>query len=172
MSYCIIQCKFACALHCTDLVRRWRTQSSLNILCEIFSFAVRLVGGKNSREGRVEVYYRGQWGTICDDLWTVESATVTCRMLGFPGAISATRQAKFGEGSGEIWLDNVKCQGKEKTIYQCQHNKLGVHNCDHSEDAGVVCQTGFRSLFRTNVLTRYPVGTDQNESNRVTGQLP
>ena len=102
---------------------------------------VRLVNGLNDASGRVEIYYNNEWGTICDDFWTLNEAEVVCRSLGFPGAIRATVQGEFGEGSGHIWLDNVQCTtGNEYFIDLCEHPDFGENNCAHYEDAGVVCQ--------------------------------
>ena len=99
-------------------------------------------GGINS--GRVEVYHNGQWGTVCDDLWDTNDANVVCRQLGFPNASSAPHGAAYGQGSDPIWMDNVNCQGGEVSLFTCTHNGLGVHNCDHGEDASVVCNDVIR----------------------------
>ncbi|NWR27501.1 MARCO protein, partial [Tachuris rubrigastra] len=95
---------------------------------------IRLVGG--SRRGRVEVFYQGTWGTICDDHWTLKEAAVVCRMLGFSHAVSAFTA---GGGTGTIWLDEVKCREGEISIFSCAKNSWGSHNCNHNEDAGVEC---------------------------------
>lgn len=106
-----------------------------------FSFAasIQLVGGSNACSGRVEVFYKGQWGTVCDDDWSIEDAKVVCRQLGCGQELSAPTSAHFGRGDGPIWLDNMECTGDELALTQCNHPPFGVNNCGHGEDASVIC---------------------------------
>ena len=54
------------------------------------------------------------------------------------GAISYSN-SRFGNGMGPILLDNLYCRGNESTLLGCTHPGLGVHNCNHAQDAGVAC---------------------------------
>ena len=101
---------------------------------------IRLVGGSSYNEGRVEVNYNGEWGTVCDDGWDDTDAGVVCRQLGFGSSGTAIGSAGFGRGSGMILLDNILCTGNESTLASCGH--LGVNftrSCSHTEVAGVSC---------------------------------
>ena len=101
---------------------------------------IRLVGGNSYNEGRVEVNYNGEWGTICDDGWDDTDAGVVCRQLGFGSSGTAIGSAGFGQGSGSILLDGVVCNGSELTLTSCSHLGINVtRSCRHAEDAGVRC---------------------------------
>uniref|UniRef100_A0A3B4AWE5 Neurotrypsin n=1 Tax=Periophthalmus magnuspinnatus TaxID=409849 RepID=A0A3B4AWE5_9GOBI len=100
---------------------------------------LRLVGGEEDFEGRVEVFYGGRWGSICDDQWDDRDAEVVCRQLGFSGVAKAWSWAHFGQGTGPILLDAVRCTGNELFLGQCRRGDWEQHNCDHMEDAGVSC---------------------------------
>ena len=57
-----------------------------------------------------------------------------------PGIDAQARSfAAFGQETGPIYLDDVACTGNEVRLIDCPHGGIGVHNCGHSEDAGVVC---------------------------------
>ncbi|XP_048468350.1 scavenger receptor cysteine-rich domain-containing group B protein [Rhincodon typus] len=100
---------------------------------------IRLVNGRHRCEGRLEIYLMAQWGTVCDDAWDLRAAKVVCRQLGCGRALAAKAWAYFGQGVGIIHLDNVKCKGNESLLSQCSHIDWDVHNCDHTEDASVMC---------------------------------
>ena len=90
-------------------------------------------------EGRVEIFYNGEWGTVCHDLWDLRDAIVVCRQLGYTTAVRRSISAEFGQGTGRIWRDNVGCRGTETMLSSCSASSWGRHNCHHRQDAGVVC---------------------------------
>ena len=104
------------------------------------STAIQLRGpSSRNGSGRVEVFYKGRWGTICDDGWDINDARVVCRELGYKGVARALQGSNVPDGIGQIWLNNVACIGNEKTLSHCIYSGWGNHDCSHEQDAGVEC---------------------------------
>ena len=122
-----------------------------------YTGVVRLAGGSTSYEGRVEVYHNGEWGTVCDDGWDLNDAQVVCRQLGYDLTVNARSNAYYGQGSGQIWLNNVTCLGNESTIEDCSHDGWGIHDCSHSKDAGVECAASNGNLAMYRVQSNLPM---------------
>ena len=84
---------------------------------------------------------QGSWCCCCGWYlfrWEDKDATVVCQQLGYSSG-EAVSMAHFGRGIGPILLDNVECNGDETRIADCSHNVWGESDCDHREDAGVIC---------------------------------
>ena len=89
----------------------------------------------------MEVFYEDQWGTVCNDHWDMNDAKVVCGQLGYNYTVRVILEGNVPLGSGQIWLDNVNCTGSEQNLSSCVHNGWGIHDCDHDDDAGVVCSS-------------------------------
>ena len=95
----------------------------------------------------MEVYHSGEWGTVCGDGWDLNNAQVVCNEAGIGNAIAVRYNAFYGDGNGQIWLNNLHCVGTELSIQNCSHSGWGINNCSHSQDVGVKCVSGkFLSL--------------------------
>ena len=104
--------------------------------------AVRLVNNRDGVSvcGRVEIFHDRQWGTVCDDRWNTAGGNVVCKQLGYLRAERIFYTAHYGRGTGPIWMDSVQCGDGDNSLADCDHRGWGVHDCSHSEDAGVCCE--------------------------------
>ncbi len=137
---------------------------------------IRLVGGSNSTEGRVEICFSDEWGTVCDQMWDMIDSSVVCRQLGLAtigkwkikfsyiilftcksnslGAQALTGSS-FGEGTGRIWLANVQCTGNERELSNCSASSGDVNSCTHAQDVGVRCPRGTVLLWLKSELQNH-----------------
>lgn len=119
----------------------------------------------DGHEGRVEICFKGRWGTVCHNSWDYHDAEVVCRQLGFGsigkpfsgdehsqmltshpyvGAVAFTG-SHYGPGKGPVYLSNVRCTGSESNITKCSRSLFGdvPSACTaHFADASVLCPTG------------------------------
>ena len=124
----------------------------------LVSCAPRLVGqkrrirlkGSNSTElqGRLEVFVKGSWSTVCGNTFDFREATVACRQLGLGSALKAVKNtAKFGRGTGSVWSNELNCTGREQSLFDCP---IGAESrCFHDRDVGVVCQGPIPKTLQT-----------------------
>ncbi|CAO2606529.1 Scavenger receptor cysteine-rich type 1 protein M130 [Lemmus lemmus] len=118
-----------------------RHKEDAGVICSV-SDKIRLQGGHTKCSGRVEIWHKGSWGTVCDDSWDFNDAKVVCRELGCGQAVKALKEAAFGPGTGPIWLNEVKCRGNESSLWDCPARPWSHSDCGHKEDASVLCLPG------------------------------
>lgn len=130
------------------------SRTKLKMLTKNEDILVRLVGGRNLFEGRVEVKVgKQEWGLICGDGWSLLEATVVCRQLGKGYAQAAIQSSFFGGHHQDIILSGLKCTGREANITECVHSMAGRVFCPGREEniAGLICATELPDLVPDEV---------------------
>ncbi|GIL73199.1 hypothetical protein Vretimale_4641 [Volvox reticuliferus] len=107
------------------------------VMCGVEDGALRLANGTEVA-GRLEVLHNGGWGTVCSDNFTDVEASVACRQLGFTGGWVAPA-ASYSPGRGNVWMDSVKCRGKEARLTDCSFDGWAWTDCTHEDDVAVQC---------------------------------
>ena len=108
--------------------------------------AVRLVGGPTTKEGRLQVNINGEWGSVCDFGWTIESAAIACHQMGLvlnPEDWRLERnEVPAADESEQILMSNVRCQELDTDIRKCKMAEgFGdlVNSCSHEYNVGLRC---------------------------------
>ena len=133
--------------------------------------------------GRLEIFLNDQWGTVCDNGFHSDDATVACRQLGFEGyvlystegirslgyvsklkncyaimKINYFQYCSYTPASIDVptWLDNLDCTPNDASIESCSHQGIGVHSChlDHTEDIALVCY-GSKYFAHNIIMQKY-----------------
>ncbi|XP_064607694.1 scavenger receptor cysteine-rich type 1 protein M130-like [Liolophura sinensis] len=119
----------------------------VGVLCAAASeLKFRLINGSSLAIGRLEVFNKGRWGTVCNKGgFGREAASVVCKSLGYEYKNArAVPNTHFGTGSGVIWMANVSCEGSESSLMDCSKHFDGkpiTMTCSHSDDVAVSCES-------------------------------
>ncbi|XP_037993946.1 LOW QUALITY PROTEIN: antigen WC1.1-like [Motacilla alba alba] len=125
-----------------DFIPDWMTTApagtphGTNIVCS-GSLQVRLVGSSGRCAGRVEVYSRGTWSSVCQEGWELADAAVVCRELGCGTALEARSSGRLGAGTGPLWPYIPDCSGSEESLWECGRTER--RECGSGGGAGAVC---------------------------------
>ena len=124
---------------------------------------VRLQDGPNVREGRVEICINNAWGTVCNNQFGVEDATVTCIQMNFSSegkhlscieysrlyivlgtgarVVRTNSISLHGSPDTPIFLQGLGCQSlKHNNLLDCEATAIGITKCSHEQDAVVHCE--------------------------------
>ncbi|XP_064369557.1 deleted in malignant brain tumors 1 protein-like [Dromaius novaehollandiae] len=106
---------------------------------------VRLVSGPGRCAGRVEVYVQGTWSRVCEDTWDLWDAAVVCHQLGCGEVLAVPGSARYGRGSGPVWLGAGACSRAEATLWECPAPAPapalapGQRGCKKGAGAAAIC---------------------------------
>ncbi|XP_053388125.1 scavenger receptor cysteine-rich type 1 protein M160-like isoform X2 [Mercenaria mercenaria] len=116
---------------------------------------IRLVNGVGIFDGRVEILMNGTWGTICSTSFGSYERASICEILFGARTIQIlkyhTTSDSYGEGTGPIHIDNLRCTGHEADLNQCTYS-LDVTCTDHSRDVAVACNVGYLNITNTRLV--------------------
>ncbi|XP_062848371.1 scavenger receptor cysteine-rich type 1 protein M130-like [Trichomycterus rosablanca] len=150
---CLTDCVFInSTLHNCSTAALDNCLKLMEIFCEWQ--AVRLKGGKDKCEGRVELLNAGLWGSVCDDEWDSNGGNVVCAQLDCGTAVHITHKASwFGQGTGPVYISKLNCTGNEKNLWECStYNHRDNNYCGHKEDAGVVCSESLEKTVESSSM--------------------
>ena len=91
-------------------------------------------------------------------------------LVNFSDAAEVNVGRGISHETGPIFLDDVHCRGNETKLADCVHNGVGVHSCDHRDDAGVICLQGVQFCIVCTSVAIYmliAVCTDFDDNFRI-----
>ena len=109
----------------------------------LFLLAIRLKGFDRPHAGRIEVLYKGVWGTVnaYKNELSFTEARVVCRQLGYRDAVRALNVHEVPNvGRGAVWTKNIKCNGTESRLHDCKWTVDNFNHVNHNYDGGVICK--------------------------------
>ncbi|XP_051245851.1 T-cell differentiation antigen CD6 isoform X2 [Dicentrarchus labrax] len=121
--------------------------------------AVRLTGGLDRCSGKVEIHRNGSWGTLCDNCWDKDMASMVCSML--QCGAEPLKYTQFLppllHNEGALWY--YQCFSNMQNLWECVEFQNIKHLCASSKASGVICNgsLGFPAPTTATATTAAPV---------------
>lgn len=130
------------------------------------AYNVRLINGRTTNEGRVEVLVNQKWHIICSDHWTLFESNVVCQQANQGYALMAVKTNSFGGQGMKKIFGGIVCDGDEGKLSECYHGEVDDVTCeDETNVAGVICSkvlpdlvTNITMLQKSAYLEDRPLG--------------
>lgn len=108
---------------------------------------IRLVDGQTPLDGRLELFHRGSWRSICTNSrnWTRADYETACRALGFQGGKWAGWLDKQWPTNPRLLYEEPMCRGIESSLQECRQwssRQLGAGVCNYHPDIAISCLPG------------------------------
>ncbi|MGH0130092.1 UNVERIFIED_CONTAM: hypothetical protein FKN15_040930 [Acipenser sinensis] len=114
-------------------------KSKAKVICSD-SVKTRLMDGHGPCAGRVEVFYGGEWGRVCNTDWDTKDSNVVCAELNCGEVLSFHQAPVFRSGQGRGWRSKVHCSSTETSLRDCPGGTDWSQDyCFHNQEVGVVC---------------------------------
>uniref|UniRef100_A0A8C5R8K3 SRCR domain-containing protein n=1 Tax=Leptobrachium leishanense TaxID=445787 RepID=A0A8C5R8K3_9ANUR len=104
---------------------------------------LRLAGGTHACEGRLEIYYNGTWGSVCENRLDSDSVSVICNQLGCGRNGKVMGRFAYGRGIEPYWLDGIECRKSAQSLWQCPSYSWSQKSCMYTEIAQIKCKKYF-----------------------------
>ncbi|KAB0338657.1 hypothetical protein FD754_024422 [Muntiacus muntjak] len=96
--------------------------------------------------GWLEVFYNGTWGSVCRSPMDEVTVSVICRQLGCGDSGSLNTSVALREGSRPRWVDGIRCQNTDTSLWQCPSDPWNCSSCSPMEEAYISCAVVLDSL--------------------------
>ena len=116
--------------------------SSLSILEFL---ALRMVSEDQQCAGWLEVFYNGTWGSVCRSPMEDITVSVICRQLGCWDSGSLNTSVALREGFRPRWVDGIRCQNMDTSLWQCPSDPWNYTSCSPEEEAYISCKSDLLS---------------------------
>ncbi|KAM4637016.1 scavenger receptor cysteine-rich type 1 protein M130-like [Discoglossus pictus] len=110
---------------------------------------LRLVDGFDDCEGRLEVYYNGSWGSVCNNKMDRDIVSVICRQLncGSTGIQESMYAYGVAPSNSFFWVDHIECRKRDETLWQCPSSSWTPNSCTIREVAEIKCDVNGMLAF-------------------------